>query len=131
MGFQLPLPFPAPFAEQLFYGARPPQSCPPTSSQKTAGKVRCAACLKLEAKITTPSRVCRQCIQTHGRRTAEVLAQARRDPAFARSCYERLPPSSREQFVRLLGHMPGLVPQESGPGLSKCRSVSTPKAAAR
>ena len=115
MAHQLDLPFPAPFAEQLFYGARPPVQGTPT--KQAPPKTRCAACLK---RRTARGRVCRECVRRHGPRTAQVLAQARRDPAFARSCYERLDPRSRAEFVRLLGHMPGLV--EPGPGLSKCEA---------
>ena len=78
------------------------------------------------------ARICRRCEQNYGRRNAELLARARREPEFARACYLEMGPGERAEFVNLLGRAsldivnPQLL-RGLGPSIAKCRSGGTPR----
>jgi len=65
---------------------------------------RCEAC---SHSGVLNARICRRCESSYGRRNAELLARARREPDFARACYLEMGPSERVEFLDLLSRASG------------------------
>ncbi len=77
---------------------------------------RCTVCL---ATRHLEREVCARCASQVSPRVAQLVHQARRNPHLARICSERLTGAARDEFLALVGNMPGLV----GPSVSKCTST--------
>ena len=78
---------------------------------------RIGSCQVCDKSGLLNARICRSCERKHGRRIAELLARARRDPDFARSCYLALEDNRRADFLRFFATQ---ELHKMGPGLRKC-----------
>ena len=62
---------------------------------------RCGACLKMAA---LERGVCGRCRERFGERFAQVVARVRRDPHFARACFDRIQGADRRsRFIEWFG----------------------------
>ena len=60
---------------------------------------RCAACLSMAA---VEHQICHRCRRRFGDRFAVLIARVRREPDFARACFERVGPEHRDRFLAAL-----------------------------